>query len=159
MFKASSVRPRSSHVIARQLFVTRILSSDVPTPPGQKIGSPTIAIKGAGPDLYPGAEVYGAESVRIDVSYDGVAWTEGAVYTSSNSGLDAGDYRSETLEAACFPLANATNANLTNVEGRFVRLVFGVGFSFTPDRLFVLQGTSFAEANPPPGEDAGAPPA
>jgi hypothetical protein len=65
--------------------------------------------------------------VRIDVSFDGVAWTEGAVYTSSNSGLDAGDYRSETLEAACFPLANATNANLTNVEGRFVRLVFGVG--------------------------------
>ena len=91
---------------------------------------------GAGPDLYPGAEVYGAESVRIDVSFDGVAWTEGAVYTSSNSGLDAGDYRSERDLCDAFhsahsntnPYCSSCNSATTNCfSGGGSCLTYGAG--------------------------------
>ena len=70
-------------------------------------------------DGTPGAEVHGAQSVRLDASRDGAVWETGVVYTSATSGLDAGTTRSASLEASCF--------NISAVTSRYVRLFLGAG--------------------------------
>ena len=67
---------------------------------------------------------YGAESVRIDTSLDGVVWSEGATtYTSTNSRLCPGDVDrallvNASLSDLCF--------DIDEVQARHVRLNFGL---------------------------------